>query len=349
MNAIKGGIELTGTLFTSAQGSAKDKLAYAQQIFDDTYGASGEFQHNINAKVKQLSDNAITPTEVDSKIAAAKTEVKSYTDTQLTQKVTNQLGNGGGIATLEENGKLPVDQLPTLKTINGNSIVGSGNITIDLNIYEVVTTLPTTNINTHKIYLVLSETSGTNNLYTEYAYINSKWEILGQYKANVDLTPYVSKNELIDLRINYSSIKNKTIDDNGLTINYDDVEISAQGTNLINPTHSSTLSVPNATTTSGGIMSKYDKQKSDSLPENIITGVANSTSVAQGVQLSFSQVEMPGDKYESTSNATVTINAATTTANGVMTSAMFTKLNNIAANATADSALTTAELESILV
>lgn len=349
MDAIQGGIELTGTLFTSAQGNAKDKLAYAQQIFDDTYGTSGEFQNKINEKVKQLSDNAITPTEVDNKITAAKIEVKDYTDIQLTQKVTNQLGNGGGIATLTENGRLLVDQLPTLKTINGNSIVGNGDITIDLNIYEVVTSLPTTNINSHKIYLVLSETSGTNNLYTEYAYISGAWEILGQYKANVDLTPYVSKNELSGLNIRYSSIKNKTIDDNGLTINYDDVEISAQGTNLINPTTPSTLSIPNATTTSGGIMSKYDKQKSDSLPENIITGAISSTSVEQGIQLAFSQVEMPGDTYESTNNATVIINGATTTTNGVMSAAMVTKLNSIATSATADSALTTAELEAILV
>ena len=35
MEALKNGIELTGTLYTSAQGDAKDKLAYAEQIWDD--------------------------------------------------------------------------------------------------------------------------------------------------------------------------------------------------------------------------------------------------------------------------------------------------------------------------
>lgn len=347
MNAIKGGIELTGTLFTSAQGSAKDKLAYAQQIFDDTYGASGEFQHNINAKVKQLDANSITPTQVDSKIQAAKQLMEQYTDAAIKNNVTDELGQS--IATLGDDGKLTSTQLPTLKTINGNSIVGSGNITIDLNIYEVVTTLPTSNINPHKIYLVLSETSGTNNLYTEYAYINNAWEILGQYKANVDLTPYVSKNELTDLHINYSSIKNKTIDDNGLTINYDDVEISTQGTNLINPTHTSTLSVPNATTTSGGIMSKYDKQRSDSLPEFIITGAKSATTTTGGVNLVFNRVEMPGDEYESSSDAVLLVPMVNETSNGVMGFQDYKKLRDIAANATADSALTTAELEAILV
>lgn len=341
MNAIKGGIELTGTLFTSAQGSAKDKLAYAQQIFDDTYGASGEFQHNINAKVKQLDANSITPAQVDAKVLAGVTEAKAYTDTQIKNKLTDQLGDT--IAELDTDNKLKVEQLPNLKTINGNSIVGNGNITIDLNIYEVVTSLPTSNINPHKIYLVLSETSGTNNLYTEYAYVNNAWEILGQYKANVDLTPYVKKADLPEF---VHSIEAPASNNNGVSFK---VNYNKYGSDGNVSTSSENRLIPLATQSANGVMSFGDKQKSDSLPENIITGVANSKSVAQGVQLSFSQVEMPGDEYESTSNATVIINGATTTTNGVMSAAMFTKLNNIAANATADSALTTAELEAILV
>lgn len=343
MDAIQGGIELTGTLFTSAQGNAKDKLAYAQQIFDDTYGTSGEFQNKINEKVKQLSDNAITPTEVDNKIAAAKTEVKGYTDTQLTQKVTYQLGNGGGIATLEENGKLPVDQLPTLKTINGSSIVGNGDITIDLNIYEVVTSLPTSNINPHKIYLVLSETSGTNNLYTEYAYVNNAWEILGQYKANVDLTPYVKKVELPEF---VHSIEAPASNNNGVSfkINY-----SKYGSDGNVNTSSENKLIPLATKSANGVMSFEDKQKSDSLPEYIITGAKSATTTTGGVNLVFNRVEMPGDEYESSSDAVLLVPMVNETSNGVMGFQDYKKLRDIAANATADSALTTAELEAILV
>lgn len=344
MNAIKGGIELTGTLFTSAQGSAKDKLAYAQQIFDDTYGASGEFQHNINAKVKQLSDNAITPTEVDSKIAAAKTEVKGYTDTQLTQKVTNQLGNGGGIATLEENGKLPVDQLPALKTVNGNSIVGSGDITIDLNIYEVVTTLPTSNINPHKIYLVLSETSGTNNLYTEYAYINSKWEILGQYKADVDLTPYVKKADLPEF---VHSIEAPASNNNGVSFKVNYNEYGSDG-NVI--TSSESRLIPLATQSANGVMSSSDKHKLDSFPDYVLTGVNPPYSVKDGLNVVIENHALDSnDTYQPADVINLLIPNVSATTNGVMTSAMFTKLNNVAANATADSAITTAELEAILV
>ena len=53
---------------------------------------------------------------------------------------------------------------------------------------QVVTSLPTTNISSTTVYLVNSG-SETNNLYTEYIYVNSKWEKLGEQK--VDLTNYV--------------------------------------------------------------------------------------------------------------------------------------------------------------
>lgn len=53
---------------------------------------------------------------------------------------------------------------------------------------QVVTSLPTTNISTTTVYL-LSSGSETNNLYTEYIYVNNKWEKLGEQK--VDLSNYV--------------------------------------------------------------------------------------------------------------------------------------------------------------
>ena len=52
---------------------------------------------------------------------------------------------------------------------------------------QVVTSLPTSNISATTVYL-LSSGSENNNLYTEYIYVNSKWEKLGEQK--VDLTNY---------------------------------------------------------------------------------------------------------------------------------------------------------------
>lgn len=58
---------------------------------------------------------------------------------------------------------------------------------------SVVSALPTSNIQTTTVYLVSTGTE-TNNLYTEYIYVNNKWEILGTQK--LDLSPYVKSTDL---------------------------------------------------------------------------------------------------------------------------------------------------------
>ena len=78
------------------------------------------------------------------------------------------------------NGKIPLTQL-------GN---------IDTNILIIANDLPTSDIKENKIYLVPSQTSGESNVYTEYVYINSAWEILGSYSSSVDTSNFVLKQEL---------------------------------------------------------------------------------------------------------------------------------------------------------
>ena len=58
---------------------------------------------------------------------------------------------------------------------------------------SVVQALPTQDISTTTVYLVQTGTE-TNNLYTEYIYVNNKWEILGTQK--LDLSPYVKSTDL---------------------------------------------------------------------------------------------------------------------------------------------------------
>lgn len=98
------------------------------------------------------------------------------------------------------------------KTINGQEIKGSGDITIDLTIYQIVPTLPedANTADPNKIYLVINTESGTtgeSNTYTEYLAVGDEgsrtWEILGEYKANVDLTAYYTKEEIDSKLGNY--------------------------------------------------------------------------------------------------------------------------------------------------
>lgn len=122
-----------------------------------------------------------------------------------------QVGNGldvnaGVVSVNEANvktlaGDVAAEKIDALKfkTVNGQDIKGDGNIEIDLSLYKVVTELPTTGIDTTKIYLKLNDANVPNdaqNTYIEYMYVNGKWEKVGEYKANIDLTPYAQKTEV---------------------------------------------------------------------------------------------------------------------------------------------------------
>ena len=52
MDKIKGGIEVTGTLYTSALGDAENKLAMAEQVYDNSLK---KFQSDINKNVNELN------------------------------------------------------------------------------------------------------------------------------------------------------------------------------------------------------------------------------------------------------------------------------------------------------
>ena len=97
------------------------------------------------------------------------------------------IGEANGVAGLDSNGCVPLDQL-------GN---------LDTTVAEVVTALPTTNIKKH-IYLIKDASGVTQNQYGEYIYTGdtsatydaSKWEKLGDFRATVDLANYAKKSEI---------------------------------------------------------------------------------------------------------------------------------------------------------
>lgn len=74
-------------------------------------------------------------------------------------------------------------------------------VTLDPEIFKVVTSLPEVPAagDMNKIHLVLTPGGQTGNTYTEYIYLGAEkgWEKLGEFKAEVDLTPYLKTSELI--------------------------------------------------------------------------------------------------------------------------------------------------------
>lgn len=87
------------------------------------------------------------------------------------------------------------------KTINGQSILGEGDIFIDTSLYRIVNELPTDNIE-EKIYVLVSYGSEIDNDHTEWVYIDNQWEKLGDSTfvrfedLDVEVTDEFSRNEL---------------------------------------------------------------------------------------------------------------------------------------------------------
>lgn len=67
------------------------------------------------------------------------------------------------------------------------------NVTLDPTIFYVVDALPEAPAagNENKICLVPNSSSG-DNVYNEYIWVNNSWELLGEYRATIDLTPYLT-------------------------------------------------------------------------------------------------------------------------------------------------------------
>lgn len=60
--------------------------------------------------------------------------------------------------------------------------------------YEIVDQLPTEDIDTNTIYMVQRDGASGQDIYTEYMYVNSQWEIVGD--TTVDLTNYYTKGDV---------------------------------------------------------------------------------------------------------------------------------------------------------
>ena len=246
------------------------------------------------------------------------------------------IGKANGVAGLDANGNVPLAQL-------GN---------LDTTVAEVVTALPTTNIKKH-IYLIEDEDGDTQNQYEEYlytgdtsaAYDASKWEKLGDFRATVDLADYAKKSEAVG--VNGISLRNAL---SGPILKQQIVFSS------INDDKDILIELQNATAAMAGFMSIQDKNKLDTVDLNannyILPFASNNT--LGGIKLGYPDSNIGnGHNYplyvDNEAKAYVSISMATpkTKGEGLMTGEDKTKLNGIASGATADSVITTGEIDAL--
>lgn len=264
------------------------------------------------------------------------------------------LNTSNGIAGLDANGYVPLANL-------GN---------LDTTVAEVVTALPTTNIKKH-IYLIKDTDGVTQNQYEEYIYTGdtsttynaSKWEKLGDFRATVDLADYAKKKEAMHSMDVYHTAT--------------DIQISLKG---VNDFPLGFIAINAVTSQSAGVMIPSDKTKLDGIANNANNyslPTASSTTKG-GITLGYSQsgknypvvldgngkayVNVPWTDTNTTYDLspyakTADVNAALAKKVDVVsgkglsthdfTSVYKSKLDGISSGATADSAITTAEIDAL--
>lgn len=273
-------------------------------------------------------------------------QVKAQDAAQIKANVTDKLGAANGIATLGSDSKLTATQLPTLKTVNGQSIVGSGDIAIDLGIYQVVSALPESNQNPNKIYLVLTSpaTEQEQDVYTEYLWVDNKWEKLGEYKAAVDLTPYVAKSELDKLVGEAGYIKESAIDSKVSGLGYaKESFVTGQGYQ-----NAAQVNALIAAAVTGGTLDLKDYVKFTDVASAEKAGVIK-TGYTDNAKNYKVQVDGTGNAFVAVNWEDTKYSPVSGTENGLMTVAQSNKLSAIADEATKDEALTVEEVKALLV
>lgn len=309
---------------------------------DEDQGGGSSTVYNLDIQDGNITANSFT------RIGGTATQVL------IANGSVREIGSANGIAGLDANGNVPLAQL-------GN---------LDTTVAEVVTALPTTNIKKH-IYLIKDTDGVTQNQYEEYIYTGdtsatydaSKWEKLGDFRATVDLADYAKKKDAMHSMDVYHTAT--------------DIQISLKG---VNDFPLGFIAINAVTSQSAGVMIPSDKTKLDGIANNANNyslPTASSTTKG-GITLGYSQsgknypvvldgngkayVNVPWTDTNTTYDLspyakTADVNAALAKKVDVVsgkglsthdfTSAYKSKLDGISSGATADSAITTAEIDAL--
>ena len=123
-------------------------------------------------------DKIVLKSTLERLVGYIKAAISGKADASELKDVKKQVENKADLV----DGKVPLAQL-------GN---------IDTQVMLVVDKLPNTDIKANKIYLVKNtDSTEDQQVYTEYVYVNWKWEKLGEFKPEVDLSGYAEKSSSI--------------------------------------------------------------------------------------------------------------------------------------------------------
>lgn len=308
---IKAVIKNAQTAADNAQSSANTANTAAAQAKNAAQAASNAAQAaqitadkalpksggNMTGAVTWTGSNSLTEgTTIDkSEVTSPKFVRKNGKSTQIlmadgTVKTVTASGGtqaqAGMIPVLDSTGRIPLAQLSN----------------VDTTLFEVVKSLPTSNIKSH-IYLVESAADEEQNRYSEYIYTGdvsatydeTKWEKLGDMDYQIDLDNYPTKAEAV------GSVEFKT---NNGSIGLGVYKCDGRG---------STYMIPTATISQDGVMTKLQVSKLNGIEagankyvlphatESVLGGVMTGTTVTlkeDRLEINDNEVKIPITEIE---------------------------------------------------
>lgn len=276
------------------------------------------------------------------------------------------IGAANGVAGLDANGNVPLAQLGNLDTTVAEVVTALPTTNIKKHIY-LIKDASGVSQNQYEEYIYTGDTSAT--------YDASKWEKLGDFRATVDLAGYAKKNEAMysaSVSHNPSNISLEFDDINGESLAMFDLEqVSASSAGVMIPSDKKKLdgiaegannySLPTASSTiKGGITLGYSQNGKnypvvldttgkayvnvpwiDTNTTYDLSPYAKKSEAIRSIDVDESANAVDFE-YKDINNQTlgyVSLEKASETVAGVMSSEDRKKLNGIASGATADSAI----------
>lgn len=161
---------------------------------------------------------------------------KFVTDTNLQRFGTNVKTSINAVKTTADNAlTIANSKLSSVKTINGASLVGTGNLSlsdigIDGDLCIIESKLPLiANAKSNKLYLVpVSSSTDTNNVYAEYVKVTngttSTWEKLGEWKGDIVVDTAMSSESTnpVQNKVVYTALEGKVDKEDGKVLSTND-------------------------------------------------------------------------------------------------------------------------------
>ena len=291
LNTVSGDVEtLSGdveTLRTDLNTVSGD----VETLSGDVETLSGTVDDNARVTAVALID-------LDSRVKTLENsapDMSNYATTAVTDALRTDLNTVSGdvetlSGTVEDNERVTAAALndinTRLNTVSGNietnyytkTQVDNAISSIDTSLFRVVTTLPASDIDKEKIYLIQSETSGANNVYIEYAYVNNDWEKLGEYKSDIDLSAYALKVDLDALSGEVQTLSG-TVEDNARVAAAALVDLDSRVTTLEN----SEPDMSNYATTAVTDALRTDLNTVSGKADSAVTGVTGTSGISASV------------------------------------------------------------------